>query len=171
MTGEVRYSEDEFKAEITKEPVPFYAQESVDQNFSIDHDKENGIVIVTYFDNYMRSVPVIEHYFSIPDSEEIYFSFAGEDIFETFYFVYKKIDSSIAVAVCKVVDEECVESDAPPELNDFEVYDFDESIVVYSSLNLVSVVDHYTCHVNQQLYNLQYLLVRKGCFSSFMLRM
>jgi len=171
VTGEVRYSEDEFKAERTYDPVPFSAQDSVDQNFSIDHDKENGIVIVTYFDNYMRSVPVIEHYFSIPDSEEIYFSFAGEDIFETFYFVYKKIDSSIAVAVCKVVDEECVESDAPPELNDFEVYDFDESIVVYSSLNLVSVVDHYTCHVNQQLYNLQYLLVRKGCFSSFMLRM
>ena len=92
----------------------------------------------------MRSVPVIEHYFSIPDSEEIYFSFVGEDVFETFYFVYKKIDSSTAGVVCRVIDEECVEFDVPSELHDLEIYDsydddFQEAIVVYSSLNLVSL--------------------------------
>ncbi len=144
VTGEARYSTDEFKAERTDEPAPFYAQESVEQNFYVDHDKENGIVIVSYLDNYMRSVPVIEHYYSIPDSLEIYFSFVGEDVFETFYFVYKKIDSSTAGVVCRVIDEECVEFDVPSELHDLEIYDsydddFQEAIVVYSSLNLVSL--------------------------------
>jgi len=172
VTGEVRYSEDEFKAEITKEPVPFYAQESVDQKFSVDHVKANGEVIVYYSANYMRSLPVIEHIFSIPDSEKIYFSFVEEDIFDTFYFVYKKIDSSTAGAVCGVVDEDCVEFDVPPELNDLEVPvydsyydDFEEDIVVYSSLNLISLVNHYTPHKN---YHFQFFFFEQVGFPVFL---